>query len=301
MRVLLVFNPKAGDGLDVDRIVSLIESAGHAVEAQSIKEDDWAEALLQEHELVAIAGGDGTVRKLLIELAGTGRVTALLPVGTANNIATSLGLDEVDPALLVHGWEAGRLVRCDVGTVTIGTERKLFVEATGGGLFAELLVSADTDDRPEDEDKVDFGLRLLSHLVPEAPALEWRVLADGRDLSGEYLAVEAMNVREAGPKVPVAPTADPTDGMLDVTLIGPQHRAALVAYVEARRAERPAELPKFDITRAQQVELLAATDASFHVDDELAEHGTDGPVIAAIAEGVQILLPSSRRPARVPG
>jgi diacylglycerol kinase (ATP) len=134
-------------------------------------------------------------------------------------------------------------------------------------------------------------LRLLSRLVPEAPALEWRVLADGRDLSGEYLAVEAMNVREAGPKVPIAPTADPGDGMLDLTLIGSEHRAVLVAYLEARRAVRPAEVPKLDITRAQQVELQAATDASFHVDDELAHYGTDGQVIAAIAEGVQILLP----------
>ena len=142
MRVLLVYNPKAGDGLDVDRIVALTERAGHDVEAQSIKEDDWAEALLEEHELVAIAGGDGTVRKVLIELAGTGRVATLLPVGTANNIAGSLGLEEVIPTRLVDGWEGGRVVRCDIGVVT-GSERELFVETTGGGLFAELLVRAE--------------------------------------------------------------------------------------------------------------------------------------------------------------
>jgi hypothetical protein len=120
MRVLLVYNPKAGDGLDVDRIVSLVERAGHAVEAQSIKEDDWAQALDAEADLVAVAGGDGTVRKVLIELAGTGRVATLLPVGTANNIAQSLGLEEVDPDRLVHGWERGRMIRCDIGTVTFG-------------------------------------------------------------------------------------------------------------------------------------------------------------------------------------
>jgi diacylglycerol kinase family enzyme len=289
MRVVLVYNPKAGDGLDVDRIVSLVERAGHIVEARSIKEDDWAHALAAEGDLVAIAGGDGTVCKVLIELAGTGRTATLLPVGTANNIAGSLGLEEVDPARLVQGWEGGRVVQCDVGAVT-GSERQPFVEATGGGLFAELLVRAETTERPDNEDKVAFGLRLLADLVPEAPAHEWRVLADARDLSGEFLAVEAMNVREVGPEVPVAPTADPTDGLFDLTLIGPEHRAALVAYVEARLAERRAELPQFDITRARRVELTAPDDAPLHVDDEFGPVES-GSVTATITEGVQVLLP----------
>ena len=118
------------------------------------------------------------------------------------------------------------------------------------------------------------------------------MLADGRDLSGEYLSVEAMNVREVGPEVPIGPTADPTDGMLDLTLIGPEHRAALVAYVEARRADQPAELPQLDITRAQQVELQTAADAPFHVDDELAPHETGRPLTVAIADVVQVLLPA---------
>ena len=291
MRLLLVYNPTAGDGLDVDRLMSVIEGAGHAVEARSIKEDDWAEALLPEHELVAIAGGDGTVRKVLIELAGTGRVATLLPAGTANNIAASLGLEELDPARLVEGWARGRVARCDVGTLT-STEQELFVEATGGGIFVELLMRAKKAERPEDEDKVAFGLRLLSDIVPEAPTLEWRVLADGRDLSGEFLAVEVMNVREVGPEIPVAPTADPTDGLLDLTLIGPEHRDALVAYVDARRNEQPAALPQFDVVRAQQVELEAVTGVPLHADDEIAPRETDGPVTAAIAEGVQVLLPA---------
>lgn len=292
MLVFLVYNPTAGGGLDVDRIVSLIKGAGHAVEARSVKDDDWPQALLPEHELVAIAGGDGTVRKVLIELAGTGRVTTLLPVGNANNIARSLGLEEVDPARLVQGWTGGRLVRFNVGTVTFGATRELFVEAAGGGLFAELLVRAETVERREGEDKVDFGLRLLSDLVPEAEALEWRVLADGRDLSGEYLAVEAMNVREVGPKVPAAPRADPSDGLLDLTLIAPEHRAALVAYIEGRRNDLPAELPQFDIIRAQQVEVQPATDVALHFDDELAPRETDTPLTAAIADDVQVLLPA---------
>jgi diacylglycerol kinase family enzyme len=292
MRVLLVYNPKAGGGLGVNRIVSLIESAGHAVEAQSIKEDNWAEALLQEHELVAIAGGDGTVRKVLIVLAGTGRLATLLPVGTANNIARSLGLEEVDPARLIHSWTRGRVGQCDVGTVTFGSERHLFAEATGGGVFAELLDDARTAERPEHEDKVEFGLRVLSDVVPEGPVLEWRVLADGRDLSAEYLAVEVMNVREVGPKIPVAPTADPGDGLLDLTLIGPEHRAALAEYVEARRAERPAELPRFEVIRAREVELQASADMPFHVDDELASDDLGESVTVSVVDGVLVLLPS---------
>jgi hypothetical protein len=78
--------------------------------------------------------------------------------------------------------------------------------------------------------------------------------------------------------------------MLDLTFVGPEHRAALVEYLEARRAEQPAELPKLDITRARQVELTSAM--PFHVDDELAPDDVGGRATAAIAEGVQVLLPA---------
>ena len=289
LKVLLVYNPKAGDGLDVDRIVSLAEGAGHAIEARSV-DDDWADALAGDFDLVAAAGGDGTIRKIFKALAGSDHAATLLPVGSANNIARSLGLADEDPARLVEGWARGRPARFDLGRLTWGSENDAFVESSGGGLFAAQLDRAEQVERG-DQDKIEFGLRNLAQVVPDAPAHEWVVLADGRDLSGSFLGVEAMNVRETGPNVPVAP-ADTGDGSLDLALIGEEHRASFLEYVNARLAGRAAEQPRFDVFRAGRIELRPPHETPFHVDDELVREN-DGAVTLLVDTSVRLLLPGS--------
>ena len=48
---------------------------------------------------------------------------------------------------------------------------------------------------------------------------ECRMLLDGEDISGAYLLVEALNTPAFGPRIKVAPEADPSDGLLEVLRI----------------------------------------------------------------------------------
>jgi diacylglycerol kinase family enzyme len=290
LNVLLVYNPSAGDGLDADQVVSITERAGHGVEARSVKEDDWSRAVEGDFDLVVAAGGDGTVRKVFKELAGTGRTATVLPVGSANNIARSLGLADVDLARLVEGWDRALVARFDLGRLTWGSEQETFVESVGGGLFAAQLDRAEEVER-EDEDKIEFGLRNLAKIVAEAVEGEWRVLADGRELSGQFVGVEVMNVRETGPNVPVAPAADTGDGLLELALIGEEHRAELAGYVDARLAGRRAEPPRFDLLRARRIELTPLAETPVRVDDQLAARDADEPMTVLVDEGLRVLLP----------
>ena len=57
----------------------------------SIKEEDWEKALSEPVDRVVIAGGDGTVSRLAPWLAGRKIPFCILPLGTANNCARSLG------------------------------------------------------------------------------------------------------------------------------------------------------------------------------------------------------------------
>lgn len=293
MRVLLVYNPTAGDdGPDVDRLVELLEAAGHAAVAQSVKDDDWAEALGGELELVAVAGGDGTVRKVFKKLSGTGVPATLLPVGSANNIARSLGFPEgeEDAARLILGWPAARRARCDLGRLSSGSGEELFVESAGGGVFGDVLVRAEADDgKPQGEGKIEFGLRSLAEIVREAEPLPWGIRADGADRSAELLGVAAMNVRELGPNVPVAPKADPGDKLLELTLIEPGKRKAFLKYLEARIAGGAAEAPTFDVSRVQRIELEPPQGVPLHVDDDLAEER--GALRVEVDRGLHVLVP----------
>ena len=58
---------------------------------QSTKKS-WKKAIQLPADLFIAAGGDGTVAEVIHEAAGTGVPVALLPIGTANNIARSLGI-----------------------------------------------------------------------------------------------------------------------------------------------------------------------------------------------------------------
>ena len=90
-----------------------------------------------------MAGGDGTVAGVTRRMVGRGVPVAILPSGTANNIARSLGLLKRPFEELVRGWRDARRVKLDVGIAYGPWGQRYFVEGLGAGLFAELLVRSE--------------------------------------------------------------------------------------------------------------------------------------------------------------
>ena len=132
------------------------------------KKTGWKEALKKAADLIVIAGGDGTVGRVIRRVADRGIPIALLPSGTANNIARSLEQVERPFEELVRGWEKARRVKLDVGVAKGPWGERNFIEGVGFGLFAGLLASIETDRKPEKKsqsgssaDKVDSALRRL--------------------------------------------------------------------------------------------------------------------------------------------
>src|SRR5262249_54171030 len=163
-------------------------------------------------------GGDGTIGAVMRELARRPRLVTLLPVGSANNIAEALGFGEREPAELIAAWPEASPRRFCLGVLSAGGRDETFLESVGGALFAASIGRAEHAET-EDVDKVDLGLRVLRGLVDELPARPWRLELDDDEVEGDFLAVEAMVVGETGPKIPLAPAADPGDGLLDVVVV----------------------------------------------------------------------------------
>ena len=130
MRITLIHNPGAGrtDHRGKDELVALIEEAGHSVRYQSSKDDDWEEALNKPSDLVVAAGGDGTVGRVARGMVGRNVPVSVLPAGTANNIARTLGLADRSPEELVRGWAEARRVKLDIGMVSGPFGKRSFVE-----------------------------------------------------------------------------------------------------------------------------------------------------------------------------
>ena len=299
MRVTLIHNPGAGKQgkNDADRLVALVRDAGHEVRYQSCKADDWEEALQQPAELVAVAGGDGTVSRVARHMLGRGIPVAALPSGTANNISRSLGLVERPFEELVRAWPQSRRVKLDVGVAEGPWGRRHFVEGIGAGLFARLLATggdAIKQRRMKPDEKVAHALQRLKLRAQRARPLELKAWIDGEDISGKYLLLEAVTIPYVGSNLFLAPDSKPGDGHLEVVLVTEAERSRLVNYLESwqQNRERLAVLPSH---RGQSL-TFEWTGFEIHIDDKLWPQKGDAAkpparVEARVEGEVEFLVP----------
>ena len=122
--MLVIWNGSAGGGADDDTRLKVEESLErHGVTAEifeSPSEAATAErveaALAEGFDAIVAAGGDGTVRSVAFQLLDRDAVLGILPLGTAMNVARSLGIPlELDGAAEVLA--TGAVTPIDVGEV----------------------------------------------------------------------------------------------------------------------------------------------------------------------------------------
>lgn len=305
MRVTLIHNPGAGKQgkQNGEQIVELLEAAGHDVRYQSSKDDGWKNALKKPADLVAVAGGDGTVARVARRMAGRGIPVAALPSGTANNISRSLGLVERPFEELVRGWPDARRVKLDVGLAKGPWGERYFVEGIGMGVFARLLASGSgkrikKSKTKKPKEKVDNALQRLKTRAQRMQPLEIQASLDGKDISGSYLLFEAVTIPYVGPNLFLAPDSKPGDGHFDVVLVSEAERARLVEYLETWQGNRQrlAVLPSH---RGKRL-VLEWSGFEMHLDDKLwpkedAEAAAPARIEASVVDEVDFLVPEPRR------
>ena len=245
MRVLLIHNPKAGDRKHGKKqLMASLTRCGHQAFYQSIKKRGWEKAFKKPMDLVIAAGGDGTVHQTAWQLIETGIPLAILPLGTANNLARSLGFTESVDEIL-QSLHCGKSQPFDVGMARSGSQANYFLEAAGGALFADYFLAAEANETkgasPEEELKA--HLSLLRQLALDYRARPWKMSIDGKDISGRYILWGVMNIRSAGPALHLAPKAKTNDGRLDFVAVHEHDRKVFIKQVDAHLAERKERVP----------------------------------------------------------
>ncbi len=271
MRITLLHNPGAGEGQDRgEKLIRKIRKAGYEVAAHSGHEVDYEAALADPGDLVVVAGGDGTVGRAARALVGRGAPIAVLPSGTANNLAKSLGIVGLEDDLIA-GWKRDVRVRVDVGEVEGPWGRKLFLEGVGAGLLPALMRYAAQHQEKAEQIEEGQGLGGFAEVLEEMTAASapspWRLVLDGEPVEGDFLLWEALNLRYIGPNLVLAPHADPGDGLLDVALVRAEEREALQSLL-AQRARGGAPAGALTVRQARVVEVRAMG-AQIHIDDRL--------------------------------
>jgi diacylglycerol kinase (ATP) len=206
----------------------------------------------QGADLIFVWGGDGTVQRCVDALAGTGAVLAILPAGTANLLATNLGIPGGDLAAAVQTGLYGRHRQLDTGTLN----GEHFAVMAGAGFDARMIADADRamKNRLGRVAYLYTGARNLS--ARAAPAT---VDVDGeRFVEGRVSCVLAGNVGQVVGGIPAFPDARPDDGLLELGVVTAQN-AAEWARTLARLALGQAEHSPFvEVTRGKRFEVRFA-------------------------------------------
>jgi diacylglycerol kinase family enzyme len=278
----LLHNPGAGEeGHSRKELIGLIEKTLD-VECRyfSTKENDWQD-IEPGIDLLIIAGGDGTVRKVSRELLNRKRIDrqvpiAILPLGTANNIAKTLELTG-DVKDIIKQWRKKLIRKFDIGRIEGIPGQQFFLEGFGYGIFPKLVKDMRKHDKQlknMPEEKMKKAVETLREVIRSRKPFSCSVEIDGVDHSGNYILVEVMNIESIGPNLQLAPHANPGDGKLDVVLLTEQHRDQLLAQIENGD---PGNTMAFPVFSGSSIHLHCES-SRIHIDDELIKIVQPGPV-----------------------
>ncbi|MDX6542318.1 MAG: diacylglycerol kinase [Gaiellales bacterium] len=169
-------------------------------------------ALSRKSKLVFVWGGDGMVQRCVDVLAGTGTRMAIIPAGTANLLATNLGIPK-DIEQAVDIGLSGHSRRIDVGRVN--GER--FAVMAGAGFDARMIGDADggLKDRFGRLAYIWTGARNLKE-----PPFRAKIIVDGAPwYKGDASCILVGNVGKLFGGVEAFEDAHPDDGVLELGVV----------------------------------------------------------------------------------
>ena len=262
MRALLLHNPTSGDGsLTRERLLGALERSDISPSYYSTDDDDYKVALVEAWDLVVIAGGDGTVAKVARHLADRSIPVAILPTGTANNVALSLGLNGDPEDIAAHLRHADRRI-LNIGVAMGPWGERNFVEAVGLGAVALAITSRPP--KVSSEERIRLGREVLTATIGEAEPWRQALQVDRVKIEGDFLFVEILNLRSSGSRLPIAFAAEAGDRMLDIVFLTEDQRERMLDWIGGEPEQRP---PPVDAYKGERVSLVWH-DVPLRIDDE---------------------------------
>lgn len=299
--LLLIVNPTAGRrrrGL-VDAVAARVRAEGWTVDVVETTAAGDARRLAEtcdarRYDVIAVAGGDGTINEVINGLAGRGEdapAVGIVPLGTANVLAHELGLG-FSAAAVARTMTAGRALVMQPGEAANGSRARCFSLMAGAGFDAKVVAGVSAP---------------LKRRLGRA-AYVWRSLVEARryrpvryrvEIDGECHEASSVIVTRsrhyAGPYV-VAPNATLGEPLLHVCLFERWGRWQTFRYGLALLLGRLPKSCGYRVVAGRQVKVSVLNDAGEPGDQPVQIDGDNAltlPVSIGLAAGaVRLLRPA---------
>src|SRR6202171_4171548 len=272
MKTVIICNPAAGDGRNRE---TLAHKLGDALRAQVrlTKKKGKAtrlarNAMTKGFDYIIAAGGDGTLNEVINGIAAnaTNLQLGLLPLGTGNDFARTLGLpssvEENIEVLLSEQTMAIDLVRMQSDRV------RYFVNVSAGG-FSGLV-----DEKLTPAIKRTWGplayVRSAAAALPELHGYLTKIVIDNTErMSIDLCNVIVGNGRFVAGGLPVAPNANPSDGLLGVFLFSKRQKEEMVFVSTQIPLGKHLSSEAVIFRRARKVSIRSKPGMCFNTDGDL--------------------------------
>jgi len=260
----LIANPGAGKPEDTAKNLELatryLQQNGITVDVALAKPKEEATPLARQavkdgYKIVIALGGDGTLEAVLRGMVGSKARLGIIPTGSKNNMAKSLGIPESseEACALIASKNTRKL---DVGQTKVKNGKKLyFFELTAIGLVAALYPKGNKLANGKLSNIKDVALTLIHH---EPDPKVYLTLDDESKIEIKTMLVVVSNAPMFGDNFLVAPDASLADGLLDISVYPNFSKTELLSYYAKIRGEGYSANEKVQRYRARKVEIKAS-------------------------------------------
>lgn len=233
--VTLFHHPGAGEGQwSASALRRALRAAGYDPAYRCMDHDDerWRDDLAATTDLAVVAGGDGTVSLVATNLPNPHVRVAILPTGSGNNIARSLGVFDDDLGRIIARLPHASDAPCRICRAAGPWGERLFLEAVGLGALAHGVAKLQ-DEKLDGDEKRRRGRESLVESLRTLHSVPATLAVDGEefDLDGSLL-VETMNLPMIGANLRLVPDVPARDRRLTVAYLPAAHRDAMISWLE---------------------------------------------------------------------
>ncbi|SHJ91883.1 lipid kinase, YegS/Rv2252/BmrU family [Reichenbachiella agariperforans] len=288
--ILFVINPISGasDKDDLDRVIArfcernelsfdIMKTTGES-DAQNIRE-----AIDQYQPSIVVAGGgDGTVTLVAEQLIGSTRMLAILPLGSANGLASEFEIPEE--------WDRNLKLLLDPKTITIDAIRindeHLSLHLCDLGFNADLIKEFE---REGQRGKLGYARSFVKKMANRR-AGRFRIVTESTSSRHKAEMVVIANASRYGTGAVVNPRCDLSDGLLEVCVFKPLPWYKLLALTWHSFVGELEDSEYFAIYQTSEVTITTQKPETLQVDGEVIDAVTE--VHAKVIKGaITIVVP----------
>ncbi len=283
----IIYNPVTNSGKSADRmknILSLLDAKGaeyRYVETERAGQaPELAKEMSAECDIIAAAGGDGTVFEVANGVYGTGKKMMIIPLGSGNDIARSVKLNDLQDEELVDILIAGRSRPFDCFTVngdTIGLEFVTFNLVVN-------IISMFKD--PANQSKGYGGL--VFKAVRATKPYKYHIKTENGEYDIDSIFLTAQNTATAGGGLPIYPATEDDDGKFD--LIVSKYTGSIRKYLNLASLSKGklSQQPNITVERVSWAEITPASNEKYILDGEFFE--TEGVRVEIAPEKIEMVV-----------